>query len=73
MPMHPRRDGIDQRPGRVPLVHTTPTTVTYELSILSAEISNGFFVSTPHTRLVIHCDRDGSIVARILNGRTSAA
>lgn len=67
------QEAIDQRPGRTPLVRDTETARTFELSILGGEMARGKFVATPRTRLVIHCERDGRLVARILEGRSSAA
>jgi hypothetical protein len=53
------------------LIRTTDVTKTFEFAIIGGAMRDELFVPTPRTRLVIHCDRDGRIVIRILEGRTS--
>lgn len=67
------QEPIDRRVGRPPRVTPTPLDgVTFEFGILGGVLVDELFVPTSRTRLLIRCERDGEIVVRILEGRSSA-
>lgn len=66
------QEPIDGQCGRLPFITETATTITFEFGILGGALRDGLFVPTSRTRLLIHCDRDGDITVRILDGRASA-